>query len=80
MKLNERKTKCMLINFSRKNKFTTDLKLKGESLEIVDEARLLGVILTSDLKWAANTLKLLGMQIYRVIKRSCEIVNASESH
>ena len=58
MKLNERKTKCMLINFSRKNKFTTDLKLKGESLEIVDEARLLGVILTSDLKWAANTNKI----------------------
>ena len=48
----------MIINFSRKNKFTTDLKLKGESLDIVDEARLLGVILTSDLKWAANTNKI----------------------
>ena len=58
MKLNERKTKCMIINFSRKNKFTTDLKLKGESLDIVDEARLLGVLLTSDLKWAANTNKI----------------------
>ena len=58
MKLNEKKTKCMIINFSRKKKFTTDLKLKGESLDIVDEARLLGVILTSDLKWAANTNKI----------------------
>ena len=58
MKLNEKKTKCMLINFSRKNKFTSDLKLKGETLEIVNEARLLGVTLTSDLKWAVNTNKI----------------------
>ena len=58
MKLNEKKTKCMLINFSKKNKFTSDLKLKGETLEIVNEARLLGVTLTSDLKWAVNTNKI----------------------
>ena len=39
-------------------KFTTDLKLKSESLNIVDEAKLLGLILTSDLKWNRNTQKI----------------------
>ena len=58
MKLNEKKTKTMIINFSKKHKFTTDLKLKGETLEIVDEYKALGVILSSDLKWEANTKRI----------------------
>ena len=32
--------------------------MKGESLEIVKNAKLLGVILTSDLKWNRNTAKI----------------------
>ena len=35
--------------------FTTDIKLKGESLEIVDEVKLLGVVINNDLKWDKNT-------------------------
>ena len=31
--------------------------MRGEKLDIVDEAKLLGVIITSDLKWNRNTLK-----------------------
>ena len=45
----------MIFNFSQSNQFTTDIKLKGEKLEIVEESKLLGTIITSDLKWKRNT-------------------------
>ena len=55
MELNEKKTKSMIFNFSKKHKFTTDLMLKNQRIEIVEQAKLLGLILTSDLKWNENT-------------------------
>ena len=55
MILNPKKTKNMIFNFSQSNQFTTDIKLKGEKLEIVEESKLLGTIITSDLKWKRNT-------------------------
>ena len=55
MVLNEKKTKSMIFNYSKKYQFATDLRLKSESLNVVDEAKLLGLILTSDLKWNSNT-------------------------
>ena len=48
----------MIFNNSRKHQFTSDLKLKGESLNIVNEAKLLGLIITNDLKWNRNTEKI----------------------
>ena len=55
MLLNEKKTKSIIINFSKKHKFTTDIMLKNQRIEIVEQAKLLGLILTSDLKWNENT-------------------------
>ena len=55
MELNAKKTKCMVFNFTKKHKFTTDLTLKNQKIEIVDQAKLLGLILTNDLKWEQNT-------------------------
>ena len=55
MELNEKKTKSMIFNFSKKHKFTTDLMLKNQRIEVVEQAKLLGLILTSDLKWNENT-------------------------
>ena len=55
MKLNERKTKNMIFNFSKKNQFVTSLSVNEERLELVSETKLLGTILTSDLKWGKNT-------------------------
>ena len=55
MQLNQKKTKSLIFNFTKDKQFTTDLKLKGETVEIVREAKLLGVIITSDLKWEKNT-------------------------
>ena len=58
MVLNERKSKAMIFNFSKKLQFITNLKLKDETLEVLDETKLLGTIITSDLKWNRNTEKL----------------------
>ena len=55
MELNVKKTKSMVFNFSKKFQFTTDLNLKGQKVEIIEQAKLLGLILTSDLKWEQNT-------------------------
>merc|ERR1711952_228286 len=42
MKLNEKKTKCMIFNMSKKHQFTTNLHLNNQALEIIDESKLLG--------------------------------------
>ena len=55
MKLNEKKTKQLVVNFNKDKQFTTEVKLKGEPLEIVDEVKLLGVVIDKDLKWDSNT-------------------------
>ena len=55
MKLNCKKTKNIVFNFSKNNQFSTDLKLDGEVIETVRETKLLGTHLTSDLSWNKNT-------------------------
>ena len=55
MVLNEKKTKCMVFNRSKRFQFTTDIQLKDKKLDIVDETKLLGVIITNDLRWNKNT-------------------------
>ena len=58
MILNDKKTKVMVFNFNDNYQFGTRLKLEGKNLEIVDRAKLLGVIITDDLKWEVNTASL----------------------
>ena len=55
MMLNLKKTKNMIINFTRKYPFTTRLKIDDENIEVVKEIKLLGTIVTNDLKWDKNT-------------------------
>ena len=55
MALNAKKSKVMLVNNSKKYQFSTGLVMKDEVLDIVDEAKLLGTYITSDLKWNKNT-------------------------
>ena len=44
MKLNENKTNAMIFNNTKNYQFTSDLSLKGKTLDIVDEVKLLGVL------------------------------------
>ena len=55
MKLNVKKTKNMIFNFSKKYQFSTKLSVENENLELVTESKLLGTFITSDLKWNKNT-------------------------
>ena len=55
MILNQKKTKVMIFNFTEKYNFTTRLVLNNENLEVVKQAKLLGVIISDDLKWDQNT-------------------------
>ena len=55
MILNQKKTKVIIFNFTDNYKFTAKLELNGEMLDVVKEAKLLGVIITDDLKWDRNT-------------------------
>ena len=57
MKIKEKKTTVMKFNFSKTNDFPPELLIDGfeNQVQIVNEAKLLGIILTSDLRWEANT-------------------------
>ena len=55
MKLNGSKTKYMIFNPSKNHQFNTRLKLEGQVIEQVHEAKLLGVIIRDDLSWKSNT-------------------------
>ena len=58
MKLNEKKTKAMIINMSKKKQFTTNLHLNNIPIDIINEAKLLGLYISHDLKWNLNTKKI----------------------
>ena len=55
MKLNVKKTKNICFNFTKDKQFSTDIKLNNETIETVSETKLLGTIITNDLKWNKNT-------------------------
>ena len=55
MVINQKKSKTMIFNFTQNYQFSTRLKLQDEVLETVQDAKLLGTVLTNDLKWEKNT-------------------------
>ena len=56
MRINEDKTKLMVVNTSTATDFLPSLAFGGgEPLEVIESTKLLGVILSSNLKWQENT-------------------------
>ena len=55
MKLNVKKSNLMIFNFTRDFQFSTRLFMDNTLLEIVHQTKLLGTIISSDLKWHDNT-------------------------
>ena len=53
--LNIEKSKVMIFNFTHDYQFSSRLYLGGQLLEIIEETKLLGTVITSDLKWETNT-------------------------
>ena len=58
MKLNVQKSKIMIFNYTTNHQFTTRLSLDNVNLEVVNNAKLLGTHITSDLRWDLNTKNL----------------------
>ena len=55
MKLNIDKTKLMLFNTCKNKDFIPNFELGSIKLDLVEKAKLLGVIVSSDLSWEENT-------------------------
>ena len=55
MKLNVKKSKIMLFNFTEDYQFSTRLYMENNLLDIITSTKLLGTIISSDLKWFENT-------------------------
>jgi len=53
-KLNVSKSNIMIFNF-KDTQFTTRLYMENTLLEVITDTKLLGTIVTSDLKWSKNT-------------------------
>ena len=55
MRINYKKTKLMVFNPSKLKDFQPKFELSHNPVEVVEESRLLGVVVSSDLSWSANT-------------------------
>ena len=55
MKLNYAKTDLLVFNPCRTIDLQPDIEIEGHKLEVVEEKKILGIILRSDLKWSSNT-------------------------
>ena len=51
----EDKTKCMSFNFTKTKQFSTRLTINGRITETVKDIKLLGTVITDNLKWDKNT-------------------------
>ena len=59
MKINATKSKVMIFNRSRRHDFMPEIKFAGDHTgEVVEEIRLLGVTIKSDLKWHSHVHEL----------------------
>ena len=59
MKINERKSNILIFNKSRKYDFPPELSFtNNQILDVLEETKLLGIVLTPDLRWQANTLSI----------------------
>ena len=74
MKINSDKSKYMIINFCQSFQFQTRLYIENSMLEQVKQVQLLGVIISDDLTWHANT----SMITKKANKRMIILIKLSE--
>ena len=59
MKINESKSNVLIFNKSRKFDFPPEVFFSnGQILDVVDKTRLLGIVISSDLRWQDNTFSI----------------------
>ena len=59
MRLNYKKSHIMNFNFTTNYQFTTRIQMEGHTLPVLSQTKLLGVVITSDLRWSENTKHLI---------------------
>ena len=59
MKISEKKTKSMIINYTNNYQFSTRLSLNNMNIEVVDKMKILGTIITDKLTWNENCNELI---------------------
>ena len=59
MKVNVNKTKTMIFNYTDKYQFTTRLAMENRPIEVIKSTKLLGTIITDDLRWDENCKNLI---------------------
>ena len=55
----------MIFTFTQNHQFTIRFKEKSLFIEVVDKIKLLGTIITNDLKWDCNTSYLVKQKTYK---------------
>ena len=66
MKVNTKKTKFILFNNAKNTDFEPNFSLEKEEIDLVEQIKILGVIISSDLKWSANTKHIIANAFKRV--------------
>ena len=80
MKINFAKTKLMLFNPCKTVDFMPNFVIQGIELELVSETKLLGLHITSNLKWKSNTYKMITKANQRLwILRRLKILGAQQN-
>ena len=54
MQISEKKTKAMIFNFTENYQFATRLSLKQNNIEVVNQMKILGTIINTQLSWDDN--------------------------
>ena len=58
MELNRKKSKVMLFNYTNNFQFTSRIEMENDTMEVIRETKLLGVIVNDHLDWTSNTSSL----------------------
>ena len=66
MQINKKKTKVMVFNPCKAWDFMPEMTLDNRELEMVEEMKLLGVVVRSDLKWSSNTEEIVAKSYKRL--------------
>ena len=66
MQINNKKTEVILFNPCIAWDFMPEMTLDNQELEMVEEMKLLGVVVRSDLKWSSNTKEIVGKSYKRL--------------
>ena len=77
MRINEKKTKCMIFNYTNKYQFTTRLSINNQPIEVIESTRLLGTFLQNNLCWDLNTKEIVKkanarMELLRKVASFCD--------